>query len=192
MDVTCAIGTGLAIQNVWASLEGLNLNKLDWYNDMDNAIDYEPITDWSGIKLVKKLNMIQVRHKFELSSVANLLRNHDVPVKQLVIQGELPMGPDGVVESIRELADSLRGNTSLRTLYLCLHCPNLDVMGDDLLAKRIRAYFDELLCDTSSIDSIVRSNHSLVSLSLQVLQSSRYGIARWVDLNCLQNKRVVV
>lgn len=137
LDVRCVISTQLHIQNVRALLEGLNLNKLDWDNVIGNAIDYEPIADWSGIKSVKKLSMNRVRYQFEVSSVANLLRNHDVPVKELVIQGELPMGPDGCAEMIRELADSLRGNTSVRTLFLSLHCPNLDAMENELLEKRL-------------------------------------------------------
>ena len=189
LDVRCVISTQLHIQNVRALLEGLNLNKLDWDNVIGNAIDYEPITDWSGIKSVKKLSMNRVRYQFEVSSVANLLRNHDVPVKELVIQGELPMGPDGCAEMIRELADSLRGNTSVRTLFLSLHCPNLDAMENELLGKKVRACFGKLLCDTSSIDSIIRSNHSLVSIQVYF---HRYGYAKWVDLNCSRNKRVVV
>ena len=103
---------------------------------------------------------------YQLSAVARLLQNNEVNVYALNIDMHRPLYLMATIatESAREISESLVGNTSLKELNWQHGIENEEIFThpNDIGEKpsdRIIAHFDKLLCDTSSIDSICRSNH---------------------------------
>ena len=140
----------------------------------------------SRVKSVKNMVLEHVDAGYQLSAVARLLQNNEVNVYALKIDMHRPLDHNIVTiatESAREISESLVGNTSLKKLDWQLGIENEEIFThpNDIGEKpsdRIIAHFDKLLCDTSSIDSICRSNHSLTELNV-IPVVRNYSISDW-------------
>jgi hypothetical protein len=135
-----------------------------------------------------RVHELVVRVRFtansQVAALASLLRDPSALLETLTIMEDdneaLTFGTDGFNFCQREIAASLVGNTKLKSLKTCSGAP-MDI-------------FDNLLCDSSSLENICDSNHTLEEIN----DSNRFtsGISdRTLDcllLNKIENKKKVI
>ena len=119
----------------------------------------------------------------QCGAVASLLRDPRTMLEQLHVETANYLGDDELAAAIKIIA-SLPGNTKLKHLTMFFHVED----GEEL----INNHFMNLLCNCSSIEDIINSNHTLEKTDTDPWTASPFAYAECLELNKLTNKERVV
>ena len=119
----------------------------------------------------------------QCGAVASLLRDPRTMLEQLHVETANYLGDDELAAAI-EIIASLAGNTKLKHLTMFFHVED----GEEL----INNHFMNLLCNCSSIEDIINSNHTLEKTDTDPWTASPFAYAECLELNKLTNKKRVV
>lgn len=122
---------------------------------------------------------IYVRRDFQYSVIAGLLRDTHAKLEYLTTDGWSDQ-PFDIWTVFDEIAQSLVGHSSLKTMSA------FELFEND---NGVTHCFDEVLCDTSSIDAIYHSNHTLERISHW---NTSDLTKRCLELNKNENKDKVI
>ena len=166
--------------NVWFNTECLNILMNALAGKGVKTLDFEGCSIYD-ISALETYNLPNLRH-LDLSNniigrngctiLAGLLQNDGSKLVQLHLKRTGLRDEDIVT-----IANSLKHNTKLKTLYLG---------GNNAIGNRGYAAFLKLLVDVSSIENTYNSNHILRELELNRWNSMNY----WIDYACINNRRV--
>ena len=153
------------------SLESLDLQKIIWlWSDMFNVAAIRRI--FLACTMVKALTITHLTTS-QCVAVADLLQNPRSALRELILD-------DLVNEDLLPIITAgLTGNTTLKKLHMQYYRGDMNCI-------------ENLLCDTSSIESIVNSNHTLVTIEIGHKWVMPPLIKDCLELNMITNKDKVI
>jgi hypothetical protein len=132
-------------------------------------------------------------HNWQSTAVAALLRNASIEISQLDMYLKYNLDREQVA---RDISSSLLGNRYLRSLWIAGGSWQTDdepsyAPFEDYSWELDHVGVKNLLCDVSSIETIVNSNHTLTSIYVEGHDPSRFAI-QCLNLNKNGDKTKVI
>jgi hypothetical protein len=156
------------------ALRSSQLDILDLRSCRFNGIDTFASVLVACVGVKKLITTWPLDHQFE--ALATLLQDRTAVVFDIKVYCWNTLEETFRDEDAVLIEASLRGNNTLKSLF---------IMGPSM-SKEVFSSLDTMLCDSSSIEGIVNSNHMLESLYLGFALSER--VSKCLELNKEENK----
>eukprot|EP00956_Cyclotella_meneghiniana_P003129 scaffold3828_cov35-Cyclotella_meneghiniana.AAC.2 len=168
-DQSCVIAAGLG----GALLKFLDISFCKFANDRSFQ---RIISTCTGVEELR----LKCTHSRQCAAVASLLRDPRTMLKELHIDSLGDYRGNDKMAAVLDIITSLGGNTKLKCLSIYLNITD----------EELPNHFINLLCNSSSIEGIINSNHALEQLFYDKWSPSL--VKECLELNKLTNKTRVI